>query len=221
MDAEIWCHVVGTNEYRLPDRFSAKDIIIDIGAHIGSFSSAVLARGAGWVHAYEANWQNFYLLKRNLRRFEGRTLLNRKAVWRSDRDTDFLHFVGNTTADGWNTGGGSVIYADGEPVPSISFDDLLGDVTRNGSHSVRLVKIDCEGSEWPILFTSRRLEWIEAMCGEYHELVGDQIPEQARVEGFPRYDAETLKKYLESRGFVVELQATVPGVLGLFWAQRR
>src|SRR5262249_29100899 len=157
-------------EYRLPDRFSSEDIIIDVGAHIGSFSNAVLSRGAGHVHAYEANWQNFYLLKKNLRRFEGRTSVNRKAVWRSDFTADFLNFVGNSTADGWNTGGGSVIYADGDPVPSVPFDSLLLQATGNGRQRIRLVKIDCEGSEWPILFTSRKLELVQEMCGEYHEL---------------------------------------------------
>jgi FkbM family methyltransferase len=220
MDAEIWYHVVNANEYRLPDVFPSEDIIIDIGAHIGSFSSAVLSRGAGCIHAYEANWQNFYLLERNLRRFEGRTSLNRKAVWRSDRAADFLHFAGNTTADGWNTGGGSVIYPEGEPVPSIRFDDLVVEATDNGRRRVRLVKIDCEGSEWPILFTSRRLDLVEGMCGEYHELRDSQIPEGARVDGFTSYDSEALKDYLESKGFLVELQPTVPGVLGLFWARR-
>jgi FkbM family methyltransferase len=219
-DAEIWRHVATENEYRLPNTFKTADIIVDIGAHTGSFSHSALSRGAGYLHAYEANGENFDLLKKNLQSFEGRISLDRKAVWRSDFTVDFLNFIPNPTAGGWNTGGGSVIYAEGEPVPGVCFDDVLLKASSDGRRRVRLVKIDCEGSEWPILLTSRRLDLVEEICGEYHELQDSQIPERARVDGFTTFDSKTLKGYLEGKGFLVKLQPTVPGVLGLFWAVR-
>jgi FkbM family methyltransferase len=218
MDAEIWQHVVAFNEYHLPDSFRSEDAIIDIGGHIGSFSYSALARGAGQVHIYEANAANFELILSNLRQFCGRVAFNRAAVWRSDRKIDHLFFQPDSADNGRRTGGGSVIYPQGQAVPCVAFDDVLQKASAGGRR-IRLVKIDCEGSEWPILFTSRRLDLIQSMCGEYHELT--HIPEPAKVLGFPRYNAETLKKFLESQGFSVHLQVTVPDVLGLFWAERR
>ncbi|MFA5291307.1 MAG: FkbM family methyltransferase, partial [Candidatus Paceibacterota bacterium] len=41
------------NEYRLPEKFEAEDIIIDIGLHIGSFSYACATKGAGRVLGFE------------------------------------------------------------------------------------------------------------------------------------------------------------------------
>src|SRR3979490_1223457 len=45
LDQAIFNGVVLFNEYRLPDRFAPGDIVIDVGAHIGSFAEAVLSRG--------------------------------------------------------------------------------------------------------------------------------------------------------------------------------
>jgi FkbM family methyltransferase len=219
MDAEIWQHVAGLNEYNLPDSFSPYDTVIDIGGHIGSFSYAALARGAGQVHIYEANAANFEIILCNLRQFAGRVAFNRCAVWRSDRATDHLYFQPDSAGNGRRTGGGSVIYPKGEAVPCVAFDDVLQRAA-TGGRRIRLVKIDCEGSEWPILFTSRRLDLVQAMCGEYHELADAEVPEQTKVKGYPHYNAETLEKFLTAQGFTVRLQTTIPDVLGLFWAER-
>jgi len=45
LDQAIFNAVVRFNEYRLPERFVPTDIVIDVGAHIGSFAQAVLSRG--------------------------------------------------------------------------------------------------------------------------------------------------------------------------------
>ena len=47
LDQAIFNGVVVLNEYRLPERFAPGDIVIDVGAHIGSFAEAVVSRGAG------------------------------------------------------------------------------------------------------------------------------------------------------------------------------
>ena len=219
MDLEIWSHVVLHNEYELPATFSAKDVIIDIGGHIGSFSWCTLSRGAGHVHVYEAFAENYELIKKNLSTYSGRTTVNHVAVWRSDMLCDTLSFSQNILEGGRFTGGGCVIYLGGVPVPGVSLDQVLLKATNGGQGRVRLVKIDCEGSEWPILFTSRRLDLIDEICGEYHELT--EIPDPARVAGFPRYNAQAMKTFLESQGFAVRMRVITPDVLGLFWATRK
>ena len=42
LDRLIARSVLLDNEYRLPDRFEAGDLVIDVGAHVGSFATACL-----------------------------------------------------------------------------------------------------------------------------------------------------------------------------------
>src|SRR2546429_5351883 len=82
-DENIVKTVVEQNEYRLPERFDEKDIVIDGGAHIGSFSYACLLRGAGQVVAYEADYENYRLACQNLWKVGGRrVMVYRMALWR-------------------------------------------------------------------------------------------------------------------------------------------
>jgi hypothetical protein len=78
-----------------------------------------------------------------------------------------------------------------------------------GDGPVRLLKLDCEGSEWPILFTSRRLQQVREIVGEYHE----------RETEWGWCGAVRLQEFLQAQGFAVDVQETRDG-LGLFWAKR-
>ena len=53
LDQAIFNGVVVHNEYRLPERFAPGDIVIDVGAHIGSFAEAVVSRGCRNVTCIE------------------------------------------------------------------------------------------------------------------------------------------------------------------------
>ena len=61
----MWKEVHDWNEYGLPDGFTADDVIVDVGAHICSFTRACLDRGAGIVIACEPYPLSFELLKQN------------------------------------------------------------------------------------------------------------------------------------------------------------
>ena len=182
LDHGIFNHVVLFNEYQLPDRFAPDDIVIDVGAHIGSFAEAVLLRGCRNVTCIEPDGSNFELAAVNLKPHidNGYLQLVRGAAWRSDGNTDQLYFDGHHAfPDSFpglggviNTGGGSVIWGGHEPVAKIAFDEIVDRVTENGKNRVRLLKLDCEGSEWPVLLTSQRLGLIDEICGEFHEIGG-------------------------------------------------
>jgi predicted RNA methylase len=92
LDKAIFNGVVVFNEYRLPARFAPGDIVIDVGAHIGSFAEAVLSRGCEKVYCIEADGANFEIATENLRpQLEnGHVQLVSGAAWRSDRNTDEL-----------------------------------------------------------------------------------------------------------------------------------
>src|SRR5262249_31910865 len=130
LDERIFQDVVVANEYRLPDRFSSDDIVIDIGMHIGSFCFAALLRGVGQVHGFEVEPGNHILAARNLAAYGDRCRVHNKAVWRSDRTGDVLRFSPAISGEEFNTGGGNVLCpGDGAAVETVALDDVLCEVT--------------------------------------------------------------------------------------------
>lgn len=219
-DEVVFRDVVEMNEYGLPRQFSSDDVVIDIGAHIGSFSYAVLNRGAGKVYAYEAHPINWAIARKNLSGFGDRASCANLAVWRSDEPTRTLY---NDVITGYaHTGGISVLWNEkGVPVRTISLDEILFEVTDGLKKKIRLLKLDCEGSEYPILFTSQHLDVVEEICGEYHEVAPERIPEHAKVMGRCEYfNRSVLKGLLERQGWDVELEPK-GAADGLFRARRK
>lgn len=240
--------VVGGNEYRLPDHFDPADIVIDIGAHIGSFAYAVMQRGGRRVWSFEPDRENCRLATAHLQSSidAGWVTLSQKAVWRSDRDDEQLRFDGYQPfprsfagMEGIvNTGNGSVLWGIGEPVEKISLDAAIDTAIdeSGGATRVRLLKLDCEGAEWPILLTSRRLHLIEEITGEFHELSGDanaleigedrpRTPLIFTSDRVSRFTIDELARYLTEAGFHVEHRrhrrpGGAPEGLGMFFAMR-
>jgi len=219
-DSRIYGAVNGGNEYRLPEAFAPADIIIDIGAHIGSFSFACLMRGAGRVVAFEAEAENFRLAQQHLREYGERVEVHNLAVWRSDRPDTAVFHSGYTGTDGCNTGGGDVLFQSESTTPRASTQTISLDAILSRFAHVRLLKLDCEGSEWPILLTSRMLDWVDAVCGEYHALGTDKVmPKQAQVAGYDLLTRRTLDSYLRQQFPLVATDESAPD-LGHFWAAR-
>ncbi len=244
LDQAIFNAVVRFNEYRLPDSFAPGDIVIDVGAHIGSFTQAVLSRGCTNVTCIEPDRSNFEIAAAHLRSHidNGHVQLVRGAAWRSDRNTDELYIDGYQAfpksfpaLEGIvNTGSVSVIWGGQEPVAKIAFDEIVDRVTNHGEHRVRLLKLDCEGAEWPILLTSQRLGLVDEICGEFHEIggqfleIGENRAAQQPVFCFAnveKFTIEVLVGHLENAGFTVnwrrhERPGGAPEGLGLFFATR-
>jgi FkbM family methyltransferase len=223
LDRAIFDGVVVCNEYQLPDTFSPNDIVLDVGTHIGSFCLAAFLRGAGCVHGFEPEQQNYELASANLRPFADRVHIHHKAVWRSDRKGDKLFHGGSTMQ---NTAGGSVLFnTAGQVLDVAAFDDIVREVTENGRKRIRLVKMDCEGAEFPILLTSRTLHLIDGFCGEYHEINdgrynAEPITDVARVNGVERFTIGELTKCLQRAGFTVRSERSGETALGHFYASR-
>lgn len=222
-DRAVFLSVNEHDEYRLPDTFRAEDIIVDIGTHIGSFCYAALKRGSGNVYGFEAEKSNYVRASENLRSFGERVRLKNKAVWRSDEAVDKLTFTPSTDEE--NTAGGNV-WSDGEvEVDAVPFDEVIREVTGGGEKRVRMLKVDCEGSEFPILFTSQSLHLIDDIRGEYHEFGGEhdehRIPEAMKVQGYERFAIAELTEMLERAGFNVTSVRHGDSNMGLFFATRK
>lgn len=231
-DEEVFNAVNACNEYRLPDSFRPDDIILDIGTHIGSFCNAALERGAQHVYGFEAFSKNFECARRNLSSYGDRVLIQNKAVWRSDKPVKTLTF---SSLENQNNAAGHVIGAQGGTgIDAVAFDEIVMNVTRNGRKRVRLVKLDCEGSEYTILFTSKKIHLIDSIIGEYHNFSDNynngpgedhffhKIPEHAKVDGYNRFIHEDLDIFLKQAGFDVTIvpHPDIPNLAGWFFAHR-
>ena len=182
LDRMIFDGVVVCNEYRLPSRFAPHDIVIDVGAHIGSFAYAVVTRGGQHVYSIEPDRANCACARENLKPYIEQGLRaadgRRRLAFRSERRRAPLRRVSSLPAivrrpgGILNTGGGSVMWGAGDPVAKVALDDVIDLVTSHGERRVRLLKLDCEGAEWPALLTSRRLHLIDEIVGEFHEIGG-------------------------------------------------
>lgn len=222
-------NVVMGNEYQLPASFAAGTVAIDIGAHVGAFALTAYKRGVQEIYCYEPEPSNFKQLEGNLTGLPG-IFTYELAVWRSDIQTNCVHYTPSEQA--WRTGGGNVLLETGKLVRCIAFDDVINYVIQRHKR-VDLVKIDCEGAEWPILLTANNLDLIDNIYGEYHEIGGprmaslkpDQvhprkIPKYAQVGDYKEYTAELLWAYLSSAGFSVRYEPAQRPWKGNFWATR-
>jgi FkbM family methyltransferase len=191
-DEKVVEEVLVRNQYGLPDRLSGT--VIDIGAHIGAFAVACLERGAARVLCFEPCPGNLGLLKRNTSRFPGRVGVVGMPVWRSDRSEE-VGFSGG----GRNTARGAVVpWRTG--TPTVGLDQIIGECG-----PVSLLKIDAEGSEYPILYTSRRIGEVSEIVGEAHRVDGEpgQLVADLPVSTF---NMESLRSFLEVSGWQVTTQ---------------
>lgn len=199
-DADCWRGIVEGNEYSLPDTLDPYARIIDIGMHVGSFVQAAYNRGARRILAFEADKANYALAYENVGHLDGATLIN-MAVGRSDNKAqERVLFSGYTPFfDGrTNTGGGHVF---AKPENPYQIESMIGCIPFDRiapSEPCAILKIDCEGSEWPILYTSQTLHRVQRIVGEYHYL-----PEDVTAELGLKYpcDAQGLELFLRARGF--------------------
>ncbi|MCI0685279.1 MAG: FkbM family methyltransferase [Gemmataceae bacterium] len=200
-DEEIHREVVVNNAYRLPDRVPKDAVVVDVGAHIGTFSFLALCRGAGRVWAFEPDPDNYQLCRKNLALFGPRAQVRRQAIWSHHGRLGFTPHAGNT--------GMGTVHAGGDDIDAVPLDDILWEASEHGGRRIDYLKLDCELAEWPILFNARRLGLCRNIVGEYHNM---DWQGQSCGPG-------ELADLLAAQGFDVETAPYSPAH-GLFWARR-
>lgn len=199
---ETWLDVLGRNEYLLPPTISADAVVIDIGANSGAFSYACLRRGAGHVLAFEPG-PVADLAEKNCSEFGDRFTLTRKAVWRSDEIEKVIELAASHRER--HSGSVSAVLPKigaRFTAETIGLDAILQQFDR-----VNILKLDCEGSEYPILMTCNELHRVEHILGEYHH-VSDV------------WSMHAMKIFLQTRGFQVYRIIEHEKTHGNFWARR-
>ena len=102
-------------------------------------------------------------------------------------------------------------------IDPVALDDVL---TSHGP--TRVLKLDVEGAEFPILLTSRQLVLVDVVVGEYHEFTDNGMAALApdSVVGAERYTADLLRRCLASSGFHVTTTTPDATGRGFFTAMR-
>jgi FkbM family methyltransferase len=198
-----WIHreVVIDNSYRLPEQLARGAVVVDVGAHIGTFSFLALYRGAGRVWAFETDPDNVELCRKNLALFGRRATVRRQAVWSHQGRIGYTAHAGSTAM--------GIVHPDGDDVDAVPLDDILWEASEQGQKEIEYLKLDCELAEWPILHAARRLTLCRNIVGEYHT---------TEWEG-RRCDQSTIAEVLAMHGFQVHTAPVSPNQ-GMFWARR-
>ncbi len=184
--------------------------VVDIGAGLGDFSiQAAHAYPHNQVFAYEPFMESFTLLNRNL------------AANRVGNVQVFQQAVGQTGSLVLDLSGGEPLQIQSrqsQPAPAETQDRTV-EVTslalnevfvQNGIRRCDLLKMDCEGAEYDILFNAKveAMERVQRLVMEYHD-------------GVNGYSHRDLVAFLEQQGFEVRLTPNpVHAHLGYLYACR-
>ena len=182
-------------------RFPPGGTVVDIGANLGAFALRAARLGARTVLAYEPNGAAFRCLQRNVEvnGLTGIVFPRRLAV--SAAAGQEVRFplapsVYNRIATGNESG-------DFETVGTTSLAEILA---REATQGIDLLKIDCEGAEYGILFGAAPpdLRRIREIRMEYH--MGRE---------------SELLEYLRRAGFEITLFRPDSAFTGNLWARRK
>ncbi len=187
--------------------------VVDIGGGIGDYTLfAARADPHGKVYAFEPYPQSFALLQENVaanhaanvQAFPEAIWSQAGAVQIDSKLGEPGQFISRSTDDpsgGPSAGGSST------QVASISLAQAF---ERMAIVQCDLIKIDCEGAEYPILFNTpdEVLERVRRIVMEYHDSV-------------TKFTHRDLQAYLESKGYAVRVvQNYVHADLGYLYAWR-
>jgi FkbM family methyltransferase len=208
LDQCIFDQIQNADEYLLrKEKFTSSDIALDIGGHIGFFARAVLKRGVGHVYLYEISPQNIELCKKNLQQYLSQVTINHLAVWNKTGQTLYFDEFPNWGND-VNTGGCDVFSGGNTAVQTIAFDQIITEITEHGKKRIKILKIDAEGSEWPILLQSQMLDRVDMIVGELHEYGGqyDNLsPGSAGLMGYKKLTRLEFEDFMISHKFKLKM----------------
>ncbi|MEM9913192.1 MAG: FkbM family methyltransferase [Pseudomonadota bacterium] len=168
------------------------DICIDCGANRGDYTKRFARAGAD-TYAFEPDPWSFAELTRRAGRLRGTHLIN-KAVGTATGTLPFFRDADFEDAPEWCSLGSSIFCRTDRPQEEIKVEivDFLA-FLRGLDRTIRILKMDIEGAEVPILetlFASDLMERIDYLFVETHELQFPELLERtwalrARRHSFP------------------------------------
>lgn len=150
-------------------RKSDVNVVIDVGANVGYFSLFILSKFPdAQVYAYEPLPKNFNLLKTYKESLSLSNLnIQNSAVNHSAKDI-VLHY---DASDSYSTGASIFENETGEDSINVQATSIPAILENNELQKVDLLKLDCEGSEYEIIYNlpDSSMEKIIALVMETHE----------------------------------------------------
>ena len=191
-------HELNNNEYDFNIDFKEGDIVIDIGANVGMVS-ILLAKKFPFIKIY-----SFEPLKENYDNFIKNIELNNipkgvitaenKAVTKDGRlitmSINSANKGGSSTTDVISIN--SIMTKENSQVESITLEEIFKKYNIN---KLKLLKIDCEGSEYEILYNTdtNLLKNIENLRGEFHE--NKNLTDEYDIDKLCEYVSKYIKNY--------------------------
>ena len=188
---ESWVPQWGHGYFCEFNEIKPKNILIDVGAHIGTFSVYMKKRNPQIkVYAYEPDPSNYKLLCENIA-LNSLTNIFPKNIAIGDKKKTVTLYA--KKGRNFGTMGSSIIRKSDvkTSIPCISLLDVLNE---NHISKCDLLKIDCEGAEYEILLSQGHscFDKIDSIVLEFH-----------RIEGFS-YSENDLVNHLVKFGFNVK-----------------
>lgn len=188
-DRNIFNEVMFHGLYNPPGfEIMSGDVVLDIGAHIGLFSINA-SRQASKVFAFEPMQENFGIFLENIELNSAKNVMAfNQAVLSAEGKKELF-------VDAKNQGGHSFYSGKHNDkkilVQTISLEDFF---KQNSISKINFLKMDCEGSEYAILFNCPKeiLGNIGKISMEYHHIDDNR-------------NAEKLKNFLKNNGFKVSV----------------
>jgi hypothetical protein len=211
-DENVFNNVFNLNEYKLIE-LPEESVVVDIGAHIGSFSLKAFEKGSRNIFSFEANIHNSLISKYNCEPY------NIKVFNKAVRGNKNLLSVSSSFAGKGehlpeiiNYGG--IAIGLGNDVEVTTLEEILNLVGGN----IDILKLDCEGSEYPIIFESNKdvFNNIKYIVGEIHP---GTLPINF-CEGFVN-NATNLEQYLKEQNYETKFIVNTENGFGHFFCNKK
>lgn len=156
---------------RIRPSYGDGEIVLDIGAHIGTFAKKWHEKNpTARIVCIEACPDNIEVLTANVGHFA-------EVVHAACSYQDEIQLLNSILPGGRATGGSmitenvdapideSLYWLDNREIPTVTIEDIREqfDLDR-----IDIMKLDCEGSEFDILGNMQGLDDVKFVCGEYH-----------------------------------------------------
>ena len=179
--------------------------VVDIGANMGTFAVyAALCCPSARVYCYEPIRENFEVLARNIRinGLDERVTATQRAV--ASASGSRVMSLGSSPLHSLVRGPESA------ERQSVSCTTLSEIIENHKLHAIDLLKMNCEGAEYEILEScpAPELRRVIRIRLEYHNLESEQR------------NGDSLRRFLEARGFTIERFSRYRNESGFIWASR-
>lgn len=188
----------GTPEYRPKEG----DVIIDMGAHIGTFSLLASAKvGGGQVYAIEACKETFNLLRINVALNQCSNISAHHTAMSDKEGVCTLHY--DMAEGNWGHSTVKKLSEFNETVNSCTLSDFM---EKNHIDICHFMKLNIEGAEFPVLLSTPKdiLQRFDTLLILYHcDLWGmnteDDLISHLESSGF----SCTIRNQTENRGWII------------------